>query len=290
MLRSEFFKKGTLAAIIVEVATVVDFSKPLREATYLLEGDGPLAFFVTEIIERANRRLLSGRSMALGNVLVAINYAITILEADPPSHPHVTYTEDRTKNWKEHAKFVSGPCLSYWNNHVMTHASLPLFEAAALANPHKMRLLVKKESEQREKGVECPSLAEQVRKLCDPLVGKLICHQLVDTMVDELPDYTEICNGIDWSNLSIKEKLDSIKQFWMKYTILESWREFYSLCLLLQPSSACVERAFSILKYIFDEMQGQSLQDKVELALQLRYNRATDVHTRDLAGDNVDIN
>ena len=36
----------------VELAIIVDVCKPFVEATYLLEGDGPLAFHVYEILDK----------------------------------------------------------------------------------------------------------------------------------------------------------------------------------------------------------------------------------------------
>lgn len=45
------------------------------------------------------------------------------------------------------------------------------------------------------------------------------------------------------------------------------------LFLLLQPSSAAVERAFSLLKASFGEQQDSALQDYVEASLLLQFNK-----------------
>lgn len=52
-----------------------------------------------------------------------------------------------------------------------------------------------------------------------------------------------------------------------------AWTEFAHLVFLLQPTSACVERSLSILEYIMSDQQVNSLSDKIEAALMLRYDR-----------------
>ena len=42
--------------------------------------------------------------------------------------------------------------------------------------------------------------------------------------------------------------------------------------LLMQPSSASAERAFSLLNSTFGDQQDNSLQDYIESALMLQYN------------------
>ena len=51
------------------MAVVIDVTKPLREATYTLEGDGPLAQITSDIINRTALLLnLSQQSMDYPNV------------------------------------------------------------------------------------------------------------------------------------------------------------------------------------------------------------------------------
>ena len=52
-----------------------------------------------------------------------------------------------------------------------------------------------------------------------------------------------------------------------------AWTEFAHLVFLLQSTPACVERSFSILKYIMGDQQVASLSDKIEAVLMLRYSR-----------------
>ena len=49
---AEGFNEQLLCIIQMQLAVVVDISKKLIECTYLLEGDGPLAFAVYSILNR----------------------------------------------------------------------------------------------------------------------------------------------------------------------------------------------------------------------------------------------
>jgi len=99
----------------------------------------------------------------------------------------------------------------------------------------------------------------------------------VDDLVSELSLYLEVCQreGIDFSNVvKVTQCLPFITEFWDKYkTRLPKWYDFATKCMLLQPSSASVERLFSLLKLVFGDLQASSLQDKVQLQVQLMYNK-----------------
>ena len=98
-------------------------------------------------------------------------------------------------------------------------------------------------------------------------------------MIAELGRYQYACQPTaDWMDKTFIEKADLIEDFWTKHKLLPAWTEFAHLCMLLDPSSACVERAFSILKYLYNDQQSMSLQDKVEASLMLRFNRGLQRH------------
>ena len=69
-----------------------------------------------------------------------------------------------------------------------------------------------------------------------------------------------------------KEVLENIIEFWSERNSLPDWREFAYLSYLLQPTSASVERAFSMLKYIYTDQQSLSMVDLIKTTLMLRYN------------------
>ena len=73
--------------------------------------------------------------------------------------------------------------------------------------------------------------------------------------------------------MKVKDVLEKIIEFWSEWNSLPVWREFAHLCYLLQPTSASVERAFSMLKYIYTEQQSLSMVDLIKTTLMLRYNK-----------------
>ena len=106
-----------------------------------------------------------------------------------------------------------------------------------------------------------------------PLTGKLVAPALVDRMVAELSEYDRACSLLDWSNDKYADRLVKIENFWSTHKLLPAWMEFAHLVFLLQPTSACVELSFSMLKYIMGDQQTRSLRDKIKASLMLRYNR-----------------
>ena len=53
----------------------------------------------------------------------------------------------------------------------------------------------------------------------------------------------------------------------------KAWAKACKLILLIQPSSAAVEHAFSLLENSFSKRQEHSLEDYVSLSIMLQYNR-----------------
>ena len=92
-------------------------------------------------------------------------------------------------------------------------------------------------------------------------------------MIDELGAYQIRSSECIWSDMKDSEILEKIIEFWSERNSLPAWREFAHLCYLLQPTSACVERAFSMLKYIYTEQQSVSLVDFIKTTLMLTYNK-----------------
>ena len=103
--------------------------------------------------------------------------------------------------------------------------------------------------------------AATVRLKAVPLVA---CHLIspahLDNLIAELAQYQLVCACIDWDDKSFAQKTALVEEFWAR---LPAWTKFAHLCMLLQPSSACVERAFSMLcvqlKYIMGDQQYHSL-------------------------------
>jgi len=84
-------------------------------------------------------------------------------------------------------------------------------------------------------------------------------------LIGELAIYQTACAA------DIKEGTDLIRWWGLQARSLPWFSSAASKAMLLQPSSAAIERAFSMLR-IFSEQQSQTLEDYRETALMLRYN------------------
>ena len=188
----------------------------------------------------------------------------TVKDYRPPQpQPPQPQIEDNIGAWVNYCKSLAQPCYDYFKEKVVSHPTMDLYRAAMYGNPEYMYKYNVRS-------------AQQLRDDVQPLVEKrFIKKDLVNGMVTELAEYQLVCDEAStWTTLTYTERLQKIEDYWaVKRTKLAAWTEFAHTCMLLQPSSACVERAFSILKYIFTDQQSTSLGDLIETTLMLRYNR-----------------
>ncbi len=126
-----------------------------------------------------------------------------------------------------------------------------LFEAAQIFNPSKIGAL------RLQRGVIQASLKK----------FKFISAAEHTRLLVELPDYVVAANGYDPSRTADHAK------FWREMMVsLPTWSDIAFRAALLQPSSACVERIFSMLNATNHDTQENMLEDYVEGALMKRYN------------------
>ena len=137
------------------------------------------------------------------------------------------------------------------------------FNATCIANPNTVRKMVLKG--------DCS--AERIREIVAPLSPKLLLSSLINKMINELAAYQIQSNKCLWSDMKDKEVLENIIEFWSERNSLPTWRELAHPYYLLQPTSASLERAFSMLKYIYTDQQSLSMVDLIKTTLMLRYNK-----------------
>jgi len=77
-------------------------------------------------------------------------------------------------------------------------------------------------------------------------------------------------HGVEGANMA--EMLDNLVLWWRERHSLPAWRKFAHRMFLMQPSSASVERVFSILTGVFGKQQSQSISDYIETTLMLKCN------------------
>ena len=101
-------------------------------------------------------------------------------------------------------------------------------------------------------------------------VPKLNTQVWVDNLVRELPIYLAECKATPpgpWKDADVEA-------LWHepRFQRVGFWHRAALLVMLAQPSSAPIERVFSMLKTVVDDQQGQSLQDYQASSMMSYYN------------------
>lgn len=220
----------------IELAAVVDAGKPMVESTYILEGDGTLAWqcyeqllIIQNSIHGANLPNLTAlsREVSGGNVAVAQQYHQYGIAAIRPGWEYFTNT----------VMGVMGP-------------QVEMFKAARLFSPRHITQL--------------RPVANDVDVLTS--IAFLNDAAMIANMKNELPRYLARADGI-------ADGVDPIRWWKENEAELPFWSAAAKLILLMQPSSASSERVFSILTTAFGHLQDLALQDYIECSLMLQFNK-----------------
>ena len=87
----------------------------------------------------------------------------------------------------------------------------------------------------------------------------------IGALMAELAAYTTAAAGVE-------ENIDAMRWWRQHRTTLPNWSRLACAVALFQPSSACVERIFSMLEALYNDTQTATLEDAREASIQLRYN------------------
>ena len=89
-------------------------------------------------------------------------------------------------------------------------------------------------------------------------------YQLLGGLRSELPTYLAMAEDT-------ADEIDTLVWWEQHAEKIPSWANACQKIILCQPSSACVERVFSLLKQYNDQQQS-ALEDYIETALMMQYN------------------
>ena len=235
-LAEYFADSRKLECLKVEFAAIVDARKSFVQATYKLEGDGPIVFQCYEIIS------------ALSTTVVMENY---------PNVQAVVKSIAKGKTdlqlkWMKYARLCIKPALDYYKEHLQADLmSVPLkaFKAARLFDPHYL-------NKTKPESVALNSLS----------TFTFVTENMLSALKEEYPLYVAATEDISLD-------CDTL-MFWKQYANnIPKWKEVAAKILLLQPSSAAAERVFSLLKSSFRDQQLKSLEDYIEALLVIQYNK-----------------
>ena len=226
------------AHLMVEMAVVVDSGREFVRATYNLEGDGPLVLKCYEQLEVVTQSI---RVKHFPNTDAVINR----LFSGRPAHV--------IQQWRVYAESCVQPGFDYFNNRFsgVLSSTVAAFKAARLFLPQKVRGL-KPDA----------SAVDSLRYF--PFLDS---ETLLESMKLELPTYLAAATDVD------SDSDFDVLLWWKQHSSeIPNWASALCQVILIQPSSAAAERAFSLLNSSFAAGQECALADYVEVSLMLQFN------------------
>ena len=222
--------------LMLEMAAVVDAGRQFVQTTYNLEGNGPLVLQCYEQIG------VIFQSIQVCHFLNT-DAVITQLSSGLPSHIG--------PQWRLYAESCVRPGFDYFTSRFNGElsATLAAFKVARLFSPQKV--------------CELNPDASSVDGLrAFPFLRN---ESLLTGMKSELANYLTSASDVG-------PDIDPLS-WWKRHCAdLPNWASALRQVLLIQPSSAEVERVFSLLACSFGASLESALQDYLEVSLMLQYN------------------
>lgn len=223
----------------LELAALIDAGVHFVNATYYLEGDGPLIFSCYE------------RLSAVAQAVAVDHYPNINAVAREIANGNVAIYNQLMAQ----AKACIRPGLNFYQRKfsVQFRDTVRAFKAARFCCPVQVQALR-------------PTSAslEELRNF--PFVNN---DATIANLAQELPLYIAAADGV---NVACEE--DKVTWWAAHRDTLPHWCALVKKLLLIQPSSAAAERVFSLLSNAFTSQQDSALQDYLEASVMLRYNKA----------------
>ncbi|CAB4040917.1 DNA-directed primase polymerase, partial [Paramuricea clavata] len=214
----------------LELAVTIDVGQHFVKATYYLEGDGPLVFSCYEKLKAVAEAC---QNPHFPNVRAV---AVSIANQDPTQN---------VETLEQRAKECVQPAIRWFLRkfNVELYNTVSAFKAARIMCPVAVQWLA--------------PTAETIKTL--KIFPFLNNDATIDALVKELPQYVAAAQDVI---ISSEEK----KVEWWKHHAeqLPNWSSAVKKVLLVQPSSAAAERAFSILNASFNDQQHHALSDYLQ--------------------------
>ena len=223
----------------LELAALVDAEVHFVNATYYLEGDGPLIFTCYERLSAVTRAVAVG------------NYPNTTAVAREIAGGNAVLCNQLMAQ----AKACIQPGFQFYHQKfsVQFHGTVRAFKAARLCCPVQGQAL----------NPTAASL-EELRNF--PFAND---DATIANLAQELPLYLAASDGV-----TVTCEDDKLTWWANHKDTLPHWSSLVKKLLLIQPSSASAERVFSLLTNTFGSQQESALQDYLEASVMLRYNNA----------------
>ena len=222
----------------IELAVVIDAGKIFVEKTYTLEGDGLLAF-------DAYNHLQEVATSAADRSYPNMNAVAKDLAGGDQA---------RQAELQQHARSCIQPAIDYFLrrfNHVEgdLYPIVRAFKAARLCCPRYIQEVK-----------PTPQAVDQLRVF--PVFDD---EEMITRLKQELAALKVAAEDLSPS----QDRLD----WWRKRRGIPTWRKAAKIILATVPSSAAAERVFSLMNAAFNDQQASLLEDNIQAAIMLQFNR-----------------
>ena len=220
----------------MELAVVIDAGEPFVKGTYNLEGDGAMVLTTYEEL------------VTIKNFIEVPNFPNLTSCASAMAKGNSTVEQQLVR----YAKSCVQPGFNYYTAKFEGELKplVSLFKVAWVFSPLKLK----------DTQVSTSTVDELVSTF--PFLNT---PSNVNGLKSELPTYMTPIEDINPST--------DIIEWWFRHkAILPNWHSAFEKVLLIQPSSATVKRAFSLLQNSFSNKQSRSLEDYIETSVMLQYN------------------
>ena len=262
----------------LELAAIVEFARPFVQTTYYLEGDGCVVLYTHDCLMYCNT-FIQAPNKALSDA--CIEALVSDIDDELRKQSKRVYYQDYRDK-------LSSKAIEYFVANLMggdVGKNLDLFKFARLGNPAFVKTLVE------TSGMD--ALIALVRELTEVTQLQQF-HPLLDQLMSELPAYvhTAAQHAGDWNFHPFPQPstLEEVKvckhvqhekvgldilSFWERFQPLglPTWGALVMHIISLAPSSAAVERVFSLFRNKFDKQMFNSKEDYIETSLMLHFNQ-----------------
>ena len=291
------FNARLLALIEFEAAIAVDVSLAIRYGIYQSEGDGPLSFLVADVVEFIYTSFEENwHAMTYPNVQLSLSKNVRD-GIHPSAEGNHLAGPALSAAWVEYGKQLSYRCREHFYANLYGHKTLPLYRELVIFDP--LFFSTHEASWNTQPGNLAASLREWF-VICLGRGKKLIDENDLALLAAEVPAMRIRCSqallavqNFVGSINKIDIRCEFIEVFWLRacaaeQTRVPTWCKYASKLMLLHPTSATVERVFSILGYFLNAQcaGGRPLVDCIEAQVMLKFNSASREHMafiRDLA-------
>jgi hypothetical protein len=273
-----------LFLIRLELAIICDCTRRLHEATYHLEGDGPVALLAYDEVQTALRSISVANIDSFPLVVFIIDAKVQAIEdEDEAIAVH--------NNWSDYVLEKIQYANHYCHTHFVQTVDRPLrvddnnfghlqglFEVFALCNPdfiNRKRLVLG--------GGFNVNLVYYIQQKLTWLSANhthftaRITPELRIDLLRQVEEYLAVCVDINYQDLHFNQKIDALLEFWRLHRLnhrLSAWWEFAQIGFLYQPASGSVERLFSHLTRVLSSEREGSNDDLIKAGVYQAYDEA----------------